>query len=239
MYLWCCLSDFTIKQNLKEGIAKKSNTLVCVKRNKMEIKILKNSTNDENTYFLIKDNFAIVIDPGVEVEKITDFSRNIKIEYIFLTHCHYDHIEDLSKLARVTGAKICATSECEKNLKDDNIILSMPWLGKKMSIEKVDIILNENEKFDFHGTDITVIKTPGHTSCSTCFKTGNVLFSGDTLFFESTGRWDLPTGNMEKIKKSITQKLYILDDDTNVYPGHGTKTIIGYEKKCNPIVNAN
>ena len=81
------------------------------------------------------------------------------------------------------------------------------------------------------GIDIKCIYTPGHTDCSVCFLAENSLFSGDTLFFESVGRWDFETGNFQELENSVRNKLYSLPDDTKVYPGHGRQTSIGYEKK--------
>ncbi|KKK53889.1 hypothetical protein LCGC14_3090260, partial [marine sediment metagenome] len=77
---------------------------------------------------------------------------------------------------------------------------------------------------------------PGHTKGSICIKMGDTLFSGDTLFYHSIGRTDLPTGSYEELEKSIKTKLYILQDDTKVYTGHGEETIIGEEKTLNEFV---
>lgn len=202
----------------------------------MEIRVLNNIYTDENTYFLIKDGKAIVIDPGESYEKIIDFDKNIKIEYVFLTHCHYDHITAANDL-RKNGALLCTTKECAENIKNPINNLSGLWLDEKIIINGADIILTEEEVFKFHGTDIKTIKTPGHTNCSSCFLAENKLFSGDTLFFQTTGRCDLPTGSIINLQNSIKNKLYILDDNTEVYPGHGRKTSIGYEKKFNLSVN--
>ena len=202
----------------------------------MEIRVLNNIYTDENTYFLIKDGKAIVIDPGESYEKIMDFAKNVKIEYVFLTHCHYDHITAANDL-RKNGALLCTTKECAENIKNPINNLSGLWLDEKIIINGADIILTEEEVFKFHGTDIKTIKTPGHTNCSSCFLAENKLFSGDTLFFQTTGRCDLPTGSIINLQNSIKNKLYILDDNTEVYPGHGRKTSIGYEKKFNLSVN--
>lgn len=202
----------------------------------MEIRVLNNIYTDENTYFLIKDGKSIVIDPGESYEKIMDFAKNIKIEYVFLTHCHYDHITAANDL-RKNGALLCTTKECAENIKNPINNLSGLWLDEKIIINGADIILTEEEVFKFHGTDIKTIKTPGHTNCSSCFLAENKLFSGDTLFFQTTGRCDLPTGSIISLQNSIKNKLYILDDNTEVYPGHGRKTSIGYEKKFNLSVN--
>ena len=203
----------------------------------MEIKVLNDLYTDENTYFIIENHEAIVIDPGVSYEKILSNIYDIKIKYILLTHCHYDHIGSVNKLISCFDAKICCTEECAENIKNVNISLTQMGLGKPEIIENAHIIFNDGDEFDFSGNKIKVIKTPGHTSCSVCYMIEDNLFTGDTLFFQNVGRWDLPTGNGETLIKSIKEKIYSLDDDITVYPGHGNKTSVGYEKKFNFYVN--
>lgn len=84
---------------------------------------------------------------------------------------------------------------------------------------------------------ITVIKTPGHSPDGLCFKTNEIIFTGDTLFNGSIGRCDFEGGDFELLKSSV-KKLYKLPDDTVVYPGHGLSTTIGIEKRQNPFVRA-
>ena len=202
----------------------------------MEIKILSDIYMDENTYLITENGNGVLIDPGSSAEDVIKFAGDINIKYIFLTHCHYDHINGVEKLREITGAELCVTEECAGNIKNPNINLSGAWLDYKIVLENPEITLNENEVFNFEGIEVKTIKTPGHTNCSTCFIFGNDLFSGDTLFLQTTGRWDLPTGDEDTLRKSIKEKLYTLDDDINVYPGHGKKTSIGYEKKFNFLV---
>jgi len=202
----------------------------------MEIKILNDLYSDENTYFLIKNGECIVVDPGTGFDKIKSFSEDIEIKYIFLTHCHYDHISAVPEIISETGAKLCCTSECAENIKNSDINLTEFGLGRKLCIENVDIILKEEEVFDFNGEIITTIKTPGHTSCSTCFMFGDNLISGDTVFLRNVGRWDLPTGDGRQLVKTIKDKIFTLDENLNIYPGHGAKTSVGYEKKFNLFI---
>ena len=202
----------------------------------MDIKVLTDIYMDENTYFIIENKKAIVIDPGSSAEDIIAFAGDAEIKYIFLTHCHYDHMKGANELRKKTGAEICASIECAENIKRPEINLSGAWLDNDIIIENTENILIEENDFEFEGIKIKTIKTPGHTNCSTCFMVENNLFAGDTLFLQTTGRWDLPTGNEEILRKSIKEILYVLDDEITVYPGHGKKTSIGYEKKFNFIV---
>ena len=197
---------------------------------------LENIYTGENTYFIINGDSAAVVDPGTDADRIIGKADGKTIKYVLLTHCHYDHIDGLEELLRKTGAKLAVTAECEKNLANPDVNLSEQGLGRKIAIENADIITDEEKGFDFDGVKINVIKTPGHTSCGTCYYFDNILLSGDTLFFRNVGRWDLPTGDREVLTESIKNKIYTLPDDTAVYPGHGNNTSVGYEKKYNFFV---
>ncbi|MBP3361767.1 MAG: MBL fold metallo-hydrolase [Clostridia bacterium] len=202
----------------------------------MELKILNDLYTDENTYLLFSGNDVLLIDPGTRTEDILKMTEGKKIKYILLTHCHYDHITAVPELSESFGAQIYCTGECAANVGNSGINLTEAALGKSICIDNISGILTEEKGFDFNGEHIDVIKTPGHTSCSTCFLWENKLFSGDTLFQRSVGRWDLPTGSKDILEKSIREKLYTLDDNTEVYPGHGKPTSIGYEKKFNMCI---
>lgn len=202
----------------------------------MEIKKINDLYSDENTYFLIENGEAIVIDPGCSYEKIKEFSIDFKIKYIFLTHCHFDHICSVNKIIDETGALVCASSECAENIKNINVSLTQMGLGFSETIDKTDLIFEDGDEFNFCGNKIKIIKTPGHTNCSVCYKMGNSLFTGDTVFYQSVGRSDLPTGNGNVLHNSIKTKIYNLPDETVIYPGHGRETSVGYEKKFNFFV---
>ncbi len=202
----------------------------------MEIKILNNYYTDENTYIVYNNKEAIVIDPGISDEKIIEAANGSEIKYIFITHCHYDHIEFLEELREKTGAALVSGDKGAVNTADPNINLSLQGLGHEIFAKKSEIIMADNEVGNFCGIDFKCIYTPGHTNCSVCYLAENNLFAGDTLFLRSVGRTDLPTGNANEIVDSIKNRLYILDDDTKVYSGHGNPTTIGYEKKYNFFV---
>lgn len=207
----------------------------------MKIKTLNNFQNDENTYIVFDENSktGIVIDPGYECGEIIKAAQedNINIKYIFITHCHYDHISALEELRENSGALLVSGDKGSINIGDPDINLSPHGLGYYLSAKKSDIILKDNEKMEIDGLSVKCIYTPGHTNCGVCYLVNdNILFSGDTLFLRSIGRNDLPTGNGSLLEKSIKEKIYILDDNIEVYTGHGKKTSIGYEKKFNLFV---
>lgn len=206
----------------------------------MKIKILNNYYNDENTYIVCDEEThgGIVIDPGYRVENILKSCNedNIKIKYILITHCHYDHISDLEPLREKTNVPLISSKWASINIGDPDINHSVSGLGYALSCKKSEIILDDNEEFKVDGLNIKCILTPGHTNGGACFLINDkTLFSGDTLFLRSIGRSDLPTGNSIELINSV-KKLYELDDEIEVYPGHGGKTSIGYEKKFNMFV---
>jgi glyoxylase-like metal-dependent hydrolase (beta-lactamase superfamily II) len=103
---------------------------------------------------------------------------------------------------------------------------------------KANTLLKDGEEVTVEDMTFKLIATPGHTQGSCCyyFEEANMLISGDTLFEESVGRTDLPTGSMSTLVRSVKDKLFVLPDDTVVYPGHGDSTTIEHEKKYNPFI---
>ena len=103
---------------------------------------------------------------------------------------------------------------------------------------EADELLRDGQSLKLLDCEWKVMATPGHTKGSVCYylDSEEVLFSGDTLFAESLGRTDLPTGSVQQIVRSIAERLFELPEDTMVYPGHGEPTTIGHEKKYNPVV---
>lgn len=207
----------------------------------MKIKTLNNYLNDENTYIVYDENTknGLVIDPGYKCGGIlkSALDDGINIKYILITHCHYDHISDLEELREKTGAQLVSSKNGSENIGTPEINHSVSGLGYALSAKKSDIILDDNEELTLDGINIKCIYTPGHTNCGVSYLINNTkLFSGDTLFLRSIGRSDLPTGNSDELISSIKNKLYTLDDKTDVFCGHGPVTSIGYEKKFNMFV---
>ena len=150
------------------------------------------------------------------------------------THGHYDHIGAARQLAVKYGIKVYA-GEHEKELLADAYKNLSAHMGAKITLE-ADVWIKDKQHINPAGIDIEVIHTPGHTSGGVSYyvKDASVLFSGDTLFAESVGRTDFATGSFSDIVSSIKDKLFLLPDDTVVFPGHGESTSIAHEKKYNP-----
>ena len=181
---------------------------------------------------------AIIIDPGYYDERITDeIAENaFNVRYIILTHGHYDHVGGVKKLVEIyKDAKVCIGKEDEEYLYDINTMFEGVPLECEFPDMKADIILNDGDEIVAGNLKIRVISTPGHTKGGVSFIIDDILISGDTLFKQSIGRTDLPGGDFAQIMDSL-KKIMLLDDEINVYPGHGFSTSIKKEKYANPFV---
>ena len=166
---------------------------------------------------------TIVIDPAGEIEKIQNMLKilDAKLKYIYLTHCHADHIGAANQLHIALGGKILIHRNGALNLEDDNIVLAN-YIGADKIVLEPDSRVDDDDLLHIGNIEFKVIHTPGHTNCSTCLycKEHKMIFVGDTIFRETWGRTDLITSSFEDIIKSITKKLMTLPEDTIVYPGH-------------------
>lgn len=202
-----------------------------------------------NCYFLYRDgeHEAIVVDPADKGANIyAALQKNgFRVAGILLTHGHFDHICGLDALRDAASAAAEAegkepvkayASEAEREL------LKSPGLNVSEQAGRAcatyaDVYVKDGEEITLAGMTCRAIATPGHTAGGCCyyFEEAGILVSGDTLFAESVGRTDFPTGSMGTLVRSIKEKLFVLPDDTRVYSGHGESTTIGYEKKNNPF----
>lgn len=184
-----------------------------------------------------KTKKAAVIDPGGDAEEIVEKikKKGFELEYIILTHGHGDHIGGVPKIKELTGAKILIHKEDEYLVKSAAKNLSSLMSGPDIAFE-VDELLEDGHTISVGENELTVIHTPGHTPGGICIKTGDMIFTGDTLFAGSIGRTDLEGGSYEEIISSIKNKLIIYNDKTKVFPGHGPESTVGIEKKRNPFI---
>jgi len=176
---------------------------------------------------------TMVIDPGGEAEKIIEMLDilNSNLKYIYLTHCHGDHIGAINQLKQNKGGKVLIHREDALGLNNEKINLSACIDMGDIELE-ADSRLDDGDLIHLGELEFQVIYTPGHTKGSSslyCREEG-LVFSGDTLFRGTWGRTDLPTSSLENIMNSITNKLLTLPDETIVYPGHGKSTVIKEER---------
>ena len=204
----------------------------------MILKELKINTwiGDPTNCYIVFDEDSketMVIDPAGDVDKIVELINILggKLKYIYLTHCHGDHILGVTELKNKCGGKILIHREDSEGLNDARINLTPYIIEKPIELE-ADSRIDDNDLIHLGNLEFRVIHTPGHTKGGTslyCEKEG-LLFSGDTLFRGTWGRTDCPTGSLEDIMDSIVNKLMKLPDDTICYPGHGLSTKIRDEK---------
>lgn len=200
---------------------------------KMIIKIIPAGIYDANCYILEDEESkqCAVIDPGGAPEILINEIKKIDgiVKFILLTHGHADH----------TGAVVQLRNEYKCpvfiNQKD------FEYINKGVDVygrpeENGDSFLKDGELLSFGAINVKVIETPGHTPGGVSFLIGGAVFTGDTLFYGSIGRTDFAGGDYNELITSIKTKLVPLPDDTVVYPGHGPKSSIGFEKKRNPYL---
>ncbi len=190
-----------------------------------------------NSYFLVNENTneAIVIDGGENYKKIkqTESDLKVKIVAVLLTHAHFDHAGNAKKLQDDGAAVYISKIDAPKLLNDQNLASDF---GRSFDYFSADHLFVDGEVLKIAGIEVNVIMTPGHTDGSATFAVGNSLFTGDTLFLESVGRTDFVTGDKQVLVESV-KKLFTLDGDYSVYPGHEEFTTLEHERKYNTFVD--
>lgn len=193
-----------------------------------------------NSYYLYQEDSSdvIFVDPADRGEYLYEKLREkgLNVKAILLTHGHFDHILGAKELSQLSGAEIYAL-DAEKEVCESEILNLSGNFGQPCTISP-DHLLKDGQEITFAGLTAKVIATPGHTKGGCCyyFEEEKVLISGDTLFKESIGRTDFPSGSYGMLVRSVKEKLFVLPEEVTVYPGHGDETSIHYEKRYNPFV---
>ena len=194
----------------------------------LKMKTLALGAYQTNTYLVWEENSptCVVIDPGYQPETILSEVKNLgkEIAAILLTHGQFDHVGGVRELAAETG--------CPVYLNEAD--LSMPPQMTAGPLYYTNTY-GEGDFVEAAGLSFKVLHTPGHTPGSICLTCENAMFSGDTLFWGSCGRTDLPGGSWATIRKSLL-RLADLSGDYDVYPGHGDSTTLAFERKMNPYM---
>ncbi len=186
---------------------------------------------DENT----KD--GIVVDPGGSAKDIGEAIDRLGLHIVVIinTHGHWDHIGANDAVKAKTGAPVYIHEADAEFLTNPAYNISS-MMGYSSSVASADGLLHEGDTVNFGSCTLKVLHTPGHTPGGITLYGEGVAFTGDTLFFRSVGRSDLPGGDYNALIENIKNKLMTLDEDTLVYTGHGIPTRIGDEKTGNPFV---
>ena len=189
--------------------------VVVVKDDNIQIERLGLGPWPSNAYIVVclKTRDSLLVDAPAEAGKIMDRLEDTNPKYILLTHNHIDHVGALDELRSKLGVPLAAHALEAGNLS------SPP-----------EILLNNGDTISLGNLSLDVLHTPGHTPGSLCFKAGRYLLSGDTIFPGGPGRTRSPDA-LRQIIKSITERIFVLPDDTPVYPGHGDATVLKKEKE--------
>ncbi|CUP85630.1 metallo-beta-lactamase family protein [Clostridium paraputrificum] len=199
----------------------------------MIIKAIPAGIYDANCYIVMdeKTKNAVVLDPGGDGEMLERAIKDMKanVKSILLTHGHMDHVGGVEYLSDKLNVPFYISKIDEEYMEKDNYVFG--------SIRNANGYLEDGNALSFGSLNIKVIATPGHTKGGLCFLIEDKLFTGDTLFQGSIGRTDFIGGSFPEIIDSIKTKLLPLGDEIEVYPGHGPKSSIGYEKGYNMYLN--
>lgn len=181
---------------------------------------------------------AVVIDPGMSPAPLLRRVEELEVEAILLTHAHFDHIAGVDELRKKKGCPVYLHAAEADWLTTPKLNGSLLWpeIGPPVITDPAEYELADGMTLTLLGATLQVLHTPGHSPGSVSFLMGDQLFSGDCLFRLSVGRTDLPGGSASDLLDSIHGKLFKLDDGITVYPGHGARTSIGFERNNNPYV---
>jgi glyoxylase-like metal-dependent hydrolase (beta-lactamase superfamily II) len=206
---------------------------------------------------------GLLVDPGDEPEKIlravaaarTPSGQPVRIRYLLHTHAHLDHIGGTRGVAETLRAGIGPRGSAEAPVsialhrEDEPLYRALKMQGQLFGIDydeplPIDQFLSDGEELRVGKLKLGVVHTPGHSPGSICLRlhedsaarARETLFTGDTLFLESVGRTDLWGGDQDVLFRSIRERIFRLDDDTRVCPGHGPDSTVGHEKRENPFL---
>lgn len=192
----------------------------------------------QNNCYLITDkdtNKSALVDCTEFSDRMLDFIGNADLEYIFLTHGHFDHIGGVSEISERFNAKVVISSIDAPMLSSSKLSLAA-FCGAVHNNSSADITVEDNDVIELGNSEIYVISTPGHTSGSVCYMCDDNLFTGDTMFFCSCGRTDFPTGSPVDMQKSLN-KLASLNGDYKIFAGHDRQSTLDFERKNNPYIS--
>lgn len=184
-----------------------------------------------------KTKQAMVIDPGEEASRILHFveRHGLHVSKVVNTHCHFDHIGANQQVVEATGAELMLHKDDLPLLQNARNHAQVYGLQVAPSPQP-DKLLGQGDTFQLGELTFQVFHVPGHSPGGICLLSEGHLFVGDVLFSGSIGRTDLPGGDYDSLVEGVRERLFSLDDETVVHPGHGPDTTIGRERQMNPFV---
>ena len=206
----------------------------------IRVKTISGGLLPTNCYLFVDERTgkAAVVDPGFLSEELEQAVQQVgveNVEAILLTHGHYDHIMGVPMIKEMTGAKIYIHQEDAAFTSNSDLNLSRMIAARQCVPFTADVILQEGDTLMVGEVPVKLINTPGHTRGSSCYLAEDALFTGDTLMRGTMGRTDFQTGNPMEMQKSLA-RLRDLPGDYRVYPGHGEKSTMEYERVYNPFL---
>ena len=197
---------------------------------------------DNNTYLVVHEptRETAVVDVGFDPEAVIEAieRRKLVVRLLLNTHAHYDHVTGMRAIQQAFGGDYYvhpADRPLLDHLTEQGAAFGFPPAEPPDHPHD----LTDRQTLVLAGETIEVIHTPGHSPGGVCFRHGDWLISGDTLFAGSVGRTDLPGGSFEDLERAIRERLFVLGDAVHVYPGHGPETTLGEERVHNPFVGEN
>lgn len=192
-----------------------------------------------NTYICYDDETheAAVIDAGNKPDDVNKLviENGLDVRYIILTHAHYDHIFYVEQYKMLYPKAPVVLHKDDSSFMQNPRLNASIYFGPEKRFPECDMTVSDMSRLPLGSGELVFFSTPGHTTGSVCIQAGSLLFTGDTLFYGGFGRTDLGAGDMDQLAASI-DRLYDMDPDLCVLPGHGTKSTIGYEKENNPFI---
>ena len=189
----------------------------------MQIRNLHRMGGASNCYLVSEGRDAVIIDPSTSAETVTDLlsQAGLTLHAILLTHGHFDHILSLDTLRTATGvpAYLHRGDAAFPGDAAKNCYLTL--IGRDIRHRPAEHLLDGDETLEFGALRFTVLHTPGHTEGCVCYRCGDALFTGDTLFAEGYGRTDLPGGNFTALRQSLSMLAAMQNETLTIYPGHG------------------
>ncbi len=185
----------------------------------MKIKTIVVGYLRENCYVVSDDNdIAVVIDPGDEFDKINEYitDNGLFVRTILITHGHFDHIGAVVPLMHTSGARL--------------------YIGEgdadRLTVD-ADFFAREGDRIEVGDMEFYVTETPGHSPGGVCYRLGDTLFTGDTLFHDDIGRTDLPRCDHDAMLSSLRKLRDLPFDDLRILPGHEEESTLAHERQCN------